>query len=111
MLEELQPCTSERSGGLLNLMQSDNNVWELPFGQPAELELQTEWGNLALLPVEPGRSARLELSPESADKIAVHVEKQGDAVRVSLDPQRSFKWFGGWECGAPLYGPRVCARL
>jgi len=87
-------------------MQNDNNVWELPFGQPAELELHTEWGNLALVPVEPGQAPRLELSRESADNIAVHVDKQGDAVRVSLDPQRSFKWFGGWECRATLYVPR-----
>jgi hypothetical protein len=87
-------------------MQNANNTWELPFGQPAELELQTEWGNLSLVPVEPGQTPRLELSPDSADNIAVHVDKQGDAVRVSLDPQRSFKWFGGWECRATLYVPR-----
>ena len=31
-------------------MHNANNIWELPFGQPAELELQTEWGNLALVP-------------------------------------------------------------
>lgn len=87
-------------------MQTDNHTWELPFGQPAELELQTEWGNLALVPVEAGQVPRLELAPESADNIAVHIDKQGDAVRVSLDPQRSFKWFGGWECRATLYVPR-----
>src|SRR5579859_5214326 len=106
MLKDLSPCTSERSGGLLNLMQTDNHVWELPFGQPAELELQTEWGNLALVPVEPGQVPRLELSRDSADNIAVHVDRQGGAVRVSLDPHRSFKWFGGWECRATLYVPR-----
>jgi hypothetical protein len=87
-------------------MHNTNNIWELPFGQPAELELQTEWGNLALVPVEPGQTPRLELSHNSTDNIAVHVEKQGDAVRVSLDPQRSFKWLGGWECRATLYVPR-----
>ncbi len=88
-------------------MHNGNNIWELPFGQPAELELQTEWGNLSLVPVEPGQRPRLELSPGSADNIAVHVDKQGDAVRVSLDPQRSFKWLaGGWECRATLYVPR-----
>ncbi|HLZ29216.1 MAG TPA: hypothetical protein VKV73_18020 [Chloroflexota bacterium] len=91
---------------MLNLMQTDNHVWELPFGQPAELELQTEWGNLALVPVEPGQVPRLELSRDSADNIAVHVDRQGGAVRVSLDPHRSFKWFGGWECRATLYVPR-----
>src|ERR1700674_4906150 len=106
MLKDIPPCTSERSGGLLNLMQSDNLIWELPFGQPAELELQTDWGNLALVPVEPGQTPRLELSRESVDNIAVHVDKQGSAVGVSLDPQRSFKWFGGWECRATLYVPR-----
>jgi hypothetical protein len=88
-------------------MQHDNNIWALPFGQPAELELQTEWGNLSLVPVEPGQNPRLELSPDSTDNIAVHVDTYGDAVRVSLDPQRSFKWLaGGWECRATLYVPR-----
>ena len=33
-----------------------NNIWELPFGQPAELELQTEVGSLRLVPVEPGQA-------------------------------------------------------
>jgi len=74
----------------------NGTVWELPFGQPAELELHTEFGSLALLPVEPGQSPRLELSPNSSENIAVHVEKVGDTVRVSLDPHRSFNWFGGW---------------
>jgi hypothetical protein len=87
-------------------MQNANTIFDLPFGHPAELELKTEWGNLALVPVEPGQTPRLELSRESAENIAVHVDKQGDAVRVSLDPQRSYKWFGGWECRATLYVPR-----
>jgi len=84
----------------------NGTVWELPFGQPAELELHTEFGSLALLPVEPGQSPRLELSPNASENIAVHVEKVGDTVRVSLDPHRSFNWFGGWECRAVLYVPR-----
>src|SRR5713226_7726608 len=84
----------------------NGNMWELPFGQPAELELQTEWGTLALVPVEPGQSSRLELSPGSSEHIAVHVEKVGETVRVALDPQRSFNWFGGWECRATVYVPR-----
>ena len=82
------------------------NSWELPFGEPAELELQTEWGSLALVPLGPGETPRLELSPASSDNIAVHVEKIGNTVRVALDPQRSFNWFGGWECKATLYVPR-----
>jgi hypothetical protein len=86
----------------------NGNVWPLPFGQKAELELQTEWGSLALLPVEPGQTPRLELSPGSSEHIAVHVDKQGDVVRVALDPQRAFNIFGGWtgECRAVLYVPR-----
>jgi hypothetical protein len=84
----------------------NGNVWELPFGQPAELELHTEFASLALLPVEPGQSPRLELSPGSTESIAVHVEKLGETVRVALDPHRSFNWFGGWECRAVLYVPR-----
>jgi len=85
----------------------NGNIWELPFSQPAELELQSEWGTLALVPVEPGQTPRLELTQGSSEHIAVHVEKVGDTVRVALDPQRSFSWFGGWECRATLYVPRA----
>jgi len=82
------------------------NVWELPFSQPAVLELATEYGNLALLPVEPGQTPRLELSRNSAD-VAVNVDKLGDVVRVALDPHGAgFNWFGSWECRAILYVPR-----
>ncbi len=84
----------------------NGNTWELPFGQPAELELQTEWGTLALVPVEPGQTPRLELTHGSSEHIAVHVEKVGEKVRVALDPQRSFNWFGSWECRATVYVPR-----
>jgi hypothetical protein len=84
----------------------NGNTWELPFGQPAELELQSEWGTLALVPVESGQTPRLELSNGSSEHIAVHVEKVGESVRVALDPQHSFKWFGGWECRATVYVPR-----
>lgn len=84
----------------------NGNTWELPFGQPAELELHSEWGTLALVPVEPGQTPRIELTKGSSENIAVHVEKLGDTVRVALDPLRSFNWFGGWECRATVYVPR-----
>jgi hypothetical protein len=84
----------------------NGNAWELPFGQPAELELRTEFGSLSLVPVEADRAPRLELSRGSAELIDVHVDKVGETVRVALDPQRSFKWFNGWECKATLYAPR-----
>jgi hypothetical protein len=84
----------------------NGNTWELPFSEPAELELHSEWGALALVPVEPGQTPRLELTQGSTEHIAVHVEKLGDTVRVALDPQRSFNWFGSWECRATLYVPR-----
>ena len=84
----------------------NGNTWELPFGSPAELELHSEWGSVAILPVEPGQAPRLELSLGSTEKVAVAVEKVGDVVRVSLDPLRSFNWFGGWECRAAVYVPR-----
>ena len=84
----------------------NGNTWDLPFGSPAELELHSEWGSLALVPVEPGQNPRLELSPSSTENVAVHVEKVGDVVRVGLDPHRSFNWFGGWECRAVVYVPR-----
>jgi hypothetical protein len=87
-------------------MHNGNTLWELPFGQPAELELRTEFGSLTLVPVEPDQAPRLELSPGSTDHIEVHVDKVGETVRVALDPHRSFKWFGGYECKATLYVPR-----
>ena len=85
---------------------ANGNTWELPFGSPAELELHSEWGSLSLLPVEPGRQPRLELSSGSVDAVDVRVETVGQVVRVALDPRRSFNWFGGWECRATLYVPR-----
>jgi hypothetical protein len=84
----------------------NGNTWELPFGQPAELELHSEWGTIALVPVEPDQTPRLELTQGSSEHIGVHVEKVGETVRVALDPQRSLSWFGGWECKATVYVPR-----
>jgi hypothetical protein len=86
----------------------NGNVWELAFDQPAVLELQAEFGNLSLVPVEPGQRPRLELSRSSGDNVDVHVEKVDEVVRVSLDSRRGFNnWFaGGWECRATLYVPR-----
>src|SRR6266567_9274856 len=87
-------------------MQS-GNTWELPFGDSAELELQSEWGSLSIVAVEPGQPARLELTKGSVENVAVHVDKIGETVRVALDPQHSFHWFGGnWECRAIAYVPR-----
>lgn len=84
----------------------NGNTWELPFGQPAELELHTQWGTLLLVPVEVGQTPHLELSPESSKTIAVHVERVAETVRVALDPHHSFNWFGGWACRATVYVPR-----
>ena len=87
-------------------MQNDK-IWELPFGEPAELELRAEWGNLTFVPDPPrGEMPRLELSRGSAEHIAVHVEKVGNAVRVAIEPQRKFNWFGSWEAKATVYVPR-----
>jgi hypothetical protein len=83
----------------------DGTVWELPFDEQAVLELQSEFGNLWLLPVEPGQPARLELT-RGTENIDVRIEKVDDAVRVSLEPLQAFNWFGGWECRATLYVPR-----
>jgi hypothetical protein len=84
----------------------NGTIWNLPFSEPAQLELQTDWGHLAVVPVEPGQAPRLELSRGSLDRVAVHVEKQGDTVRVALDPQHAGNWFGNWECRATVYVPR-----
>jgi hypothetical protein len=84
----------------------NGNIWELPFGAPAELELHTEWGSISLEPVEPGRQPRLELTHGTSENVAVHIEKHDQTVRVALEPQRNFRWFGGWECRATLYVPR-----
>jgi hypothetical protein len=88
-------------------MHNDNSTtWELPFDHPATMQLQTEFGNLSLVPVEPGQQPRLELSRGGRENVDVHIEKVGDVVRVALDPHRNFSWFGGWECRAMLYVPR-----
>jgi len=87
-------------------MQNDM-IWELPFGQPAELELRAEWGNLTFMPIRrEGEMPRLELSRGSAEHITVHVEKVDNAVRVAIEPQRNFNWFGNWEAKATVYVPR-----
>lgn len=89
-------------------MQDGNaRTQELPFSQPAQLELHTEFGNLALIPVRPGESPRVELTHSAVDNVGVHVEKLGDVVRVALDPLRSFGWLGGdWDIRAVIYVPR-----
>lgn len=88
-------------------MTTDLNVWDLPFGDRAELDLYTEWGSVTIAAVEANRAPRLELTRGSLDNVAVHVEKLGETVRVALEPQRSGGWFGGsWECRATLYVPR-----
>lgn len=85
----------------------DGNVWELPFDQPAVLEMQAEFGNVSLVPVEPGTSPRLEFAREASEASEVHVEKVGEVVRVSLAPRSFNNWFGGgWHSGAVLYVPR-----
>src|SRR5579864_308300 len=86
-------------------MQS-GNVWELPFEQPAVLELRSEYGTLALQALEPGQQPRLELLPGSADNVEVSVDKRDQVVRVGLDPLPGFRWFGAWECRAVLYVPK-----
>ena len=89
-------------------MQDGNaRTFELPFGQPAQLELHTDFGNLALLPTRPGENPRVELTHNAIDNVAVHIDKLGDVVRVALDPMRSFNWFGGgWDIRAVVYVPR-----
>jgi hypothetical protein len=85
----------------------NGNVWELAFDKPAILELRAEYGNLALLPVEPGQSPRLELPLGSSDTTDVQVENVGEVVRVSLEPRPSLNWFGGgWDSRAVLHVPR-----
>src|SRR5215471_2118321 len=86
-------------------MQNET-TWELPFGPRAELELHAEWGNLVFTPVENGGTPRVEISRQSAEHMTVHVERVGDKVRVAIEPQRNFNWFGNWEARATVYVPR-----
>jgi Putative adhesin len=86
-------------------MQSDN-VWELPFGERAVLELESEFGKLAILPVEPSGTPRVELSRDSCDNIEVRVDKFDDVVHVAIDPRPSIGWFGRGDCRAVVYVPR-----
>ena len=81
-------------------------AWELPFGAAAELELQTEYGSLTLVPVEADMAPRLELAHGSREHFDVRVDRVGERVRVALDPRHAFNWFGGRECRATLYVPR-----
>jgi hypothetical protein len=84
----------------------NESTWELPFEDPAKLELRAEFGNLILTAVEDGGTPRLELSRNSVERIHVRVDKVGDTVRVAFEPQRNFAWFGNWEAKATLYVPR-----
>jgi hypothetical protein len=70
------------------------------------LELQAEFGNLSLVPVEAGQTPRLELTRNTGDNVEVFVEKVGDVVRVRLDPRPAFNWFNGWDSRAMLHLPR-----
>jgi hypothetical protein len=84
----------------------NGTTWELPFGQVSELELQADFGQFELVPVEPGGRPRLELSHGSAERTSVHVDTYGQTVRVALEPDHTFHLFGGWECRATVYVPR-----
>jgi hypothetical protein len=87
------------------MVMNAENTWDLPFGSPAELELHTEWGELTLLSVEPGEQPRMELHGGASEHIAVAVDRHDDRVRVRLEPQHNFAWFGGWDCKATLHVP------
>jgi Putative adhesin len=89
----------------MSTYNTDNRVWELPFGEVPELELRAEFGTLAFVPVESGQPARVELTPRSAEHVAVSVDNVNAAVRVALEPLHGFHWFGGWECRATVYVP------
>jgi DUF4097 and DUF4098 domain-containing protein YvlB len=84
----------------------NGNTWELPFSDPAELELHTDWGSLSIMPVEAGAQPRLDLVRGSTENVDVVVEKHGDVVRVALEPHGGHNWFGSWECHVNLYVPR-----
>ena len=47
----------------------NGTLWELPFGQPAELELRSEFASLTLAPVEADQAPRLELSRGSTEHV------------------------------------------
>ena len=81
-----------------------DNIWDLPFGTPAELELHADWGTLTIVPVEPGGQPRLQLH-RGTEHIVPEIEKHGGLVRVRLEPRRDFSWFGAWDCKATLHVP------
>ena len=86
-------------------MSINNRVWELPLGEPPELELRSEFGALTVLPTEPGQPARIELSERSAERVNVHIDKHNGVVRATFEAMHGFHWFGGWECRAAIYVP------
>ena len=85
---------------------TNSATWELPFGPTPQLELHAEFGQLTIVPVEPGGTPRLELSRGSTDTVQVHLETDEQRVRVSLEPFHGFHLFGGWECRATVFVPR-----
>jgi hypothetical protein len=87
-------------------MYHNGTTWELPFSEVAELELQTDFGQIELVPVEPGTPPRLELSRGAAERVNVHIDTHGQTVRVRLEPDHTFHLFGGWESRAIVYVPR-----
>lgn len=87
-------------------MSTTNPAWELPFRAQPELELQSEFGVIALEPAEHGETPRLELTPRSAEHINVRIEPRDNVVRVALEPNHNINLFGGWECRATLFLPR-----
>src|SRR6186997_869424 len=100
------PLTASARSNHEETVMENGTTWALPFGTPAELELHTEWGSISLEPVGPADQPRLELTRGTSDNVAVRIEKHDQTVRVALEPQRNFRWFGGWECRATLFVPR-----
>src|SRR5215831_8765350 len=100
----MQPAVYAHSKEEEAAVDLHDRIWELPFNDPAELELHTEWGSLWMVPVEPGGKPRIELHRGSAG-IDVHIDKHEDRVRVRLEPQPGFDWFRNWERRTTLYVP------
>jgi hypothetical protein len=79
--------------------------WLLPFADTPTLELKADASAVTLVPVAPGEQPRVEAHGRGADRLDLRVERQGDTVRVEIEPFRHFTWWGGWDTRFVVHVP------
>ena len=79
-------------------------TWTLPFGERAELELAAGRGDFALVPVDPGEAAWIEVAGRGVVD-GVEVSRVGNVVRVEVDRDNHVHR-SGRDSRATLHVPR-----